>query len=153
MLYLVQHGEAAKETEDASRPLTDRGRREVEAVARSSARLELGVALIAHSGKLRAKQTADILAAELAPPGGVVERGGLAPNDDPAPAARLAETAAEPLLLVGHLPHLSRLASLLLVGDAGREIVAFRMGALVALSRDEGRWRLRYVLTPEIAEA
>ena len=54
-----------------------------------------------------------------------------------------------PALLVGHLPHLSRLASLLLVGDATREIVAFRMGGIVCLENDAGRWRIKWILTPE----
>jgi phosphohistidine phosphatase len=54
-------------------------------------------------------------------------------------------------MLVGHLPHLSRLASALLLGDPGREIVRFRMGAIVCLVRAEGRWLLQWVLTPELA--
>lgn len=153
MLYLVQHGESVPEAEDPARPLAERGRKEVERVARAAARLGLGVATIAHSGKLRAKQTAEILAAELKPAGGVLERPGLTPNDDPGGAARLAAEASEPTMIVGHLPHLSRLASLLLVGDPDREVVAFRMGAVVGLSRDAGKWKLRFVLTPEIAGA
>ena len=53
--------------------------------------------------------------------------------------------------MVGHLPHLARLVSLLVVGDPSKEVLAFRMGALVALGRDEEGWRLRFVLTPEMA--
>jgi phosphohistidine phosphatase len=53
-------------------------------------------------------------------------------------------------VLVGHLPHLSRLASLLLVDDPGREIVAFRMGGIVCCGHGEGRWRLKWMLTPEL---
>ncbi len=54
-------------------------------------------------------------------------------------------------MLVGHLPHLSRLASLLLTADPAREIIAFRMGGMVCLSEWEGQWRLHWILTPEIA--
>jgi len=50
---------------------------------------------------------------------------------------------------VGHLPHLSRLTSLLLVGDPTREIVSFRMGAIVCLTREEEGWRLKWILTPD----
>ncbi len=71
--------------------------------------------------------------------------------DDPAIAQQAALQAADREMLVGHLPHLSRLASLLLVGDPAREIVAFRMGAIVCLSREEGQWRLRWILVPELA--
>lgn len=150
-LYLVQHGEARRESEDPERPLTDRGRAEAERVARAAARAGLRVDRIVHSGKLRARQTAEILASALDPPQGLGELNGLAPNDDPGAARAFAESAAGTLMLVGHLPHLSQLSSLLLADDPSREIVLFRMAAIVALSKEETRWRLRFVLTPEIA--
>ena len=151
MLYLVQHGEAATEAEDPARPLTERGQQGVARVARTVARFGLEVAIVAHSGKLRARQTAGLLAATLRPTPAVVEQAGLGPNDDPQDARRLAEQATVPTMLVGHLPHLSRLASLLLVGDPATEVVAFHMGGIVCLSRQEGRWRLAWALTPEVA--
>jgi phosphohistidine phosphatase len=151
-LYLVQHGEAKPEADDPARPLTERGRKEVERVARAAARLGHRVARIRHSGKLRARQTAEILAAALRPPAGVEEMAGLAPNDDPERTARVLAEVEEPWLLVGHLPHLSRLASLLLAGDPDRPLIAFRMGALVGLGQEGGGWRLRFILTPELVE-
>jgi hypothetical protein len=36
------------------------------------------------------------------------------------------------------------------VGDAARPILAFRMGALVALKREAEGFRLRFVLPPEL---
>ena len=147
--YLVQHGEATPEREDPARPLTDRGRREVERVAQAAQRSEVAVAAIVHSGKLRAQQTADLLAATLAPVGGVRAVAGLAPLDGPAAARELLDQAAAPTMLVGHLPHLSRLTSLLVVGDPSREIVCFRMGAIVCLTREEERWRIKWILTPD----
>jgi phosphohistidine phosphatase len=149
-LYLVQHGEAKAESEDPARPLTERGRQEVERVAGAAGRLGLGITLIQHSGKLRARQTAEVFAAALHPSMGVGESAGLGPNDDPALVARLVAEAREPWLLVGHLPHLSRLLSLLVVGDPDRGLVAFRMGGLVGLQLEGGNWRLRFVLTPEL---
>jgi phosphohistidine phosphatase len=151
-LYLVQHGEAKPESEDPARPLTERGRQEVERVARAAARRGLRVTHIRHSGKLRARQTAEILAAALRPQEGVEEMAGLAPNDDPELAARALAALTEPWLLVGHLPHLSRLVSLLVVGEPARELVAFRMGGLVGIGRGSGGWRLRFILTPELVE-
>lgn len=151
--YLVQHGEAAHETADPERALTARGRAEVERVARAAAAAGIAVPVIFHSGKLRARQTAEILASHLVVTAGVRESGSLAPNDDPADAVRLAEDANEPTMIVGHLPHLGRVASLLLAGNADREIIAFRMGAIVCLTGEKGAWRLRWMLTPEIAGA
>jgi phosphohistidine phosphatase len=148
---LVQHGEAVSEAEDPARPLTARGREEVRRVAERAAALGVRVAEIRHSGKLRARQTAEILAAPLAPLGGVREVDDLAPEDDPGTAKAEIESAHEPLMLVGHLPHLSRLASLLVLGDPGREIIRFRNGAVVCLIAVEGRWLVQWVLTPETA--
>jgi phosphohistidine phosphatase len=150
-VYLVQHAEAKPEHEDPTRPLTDRGRQEVQQVAWHAARLGLSVPEIHHSGKLRARQTAEILAEFLSPPRGVWEMKGLAPMDDPSEARAKLEAAQEPLMLVGHLPHLSRLASALLVGDQAKEIIQFRMGALVCLSKIETGWVVKWILTPELA--
>src|SRR3989442_468298 len=75
---------------------------------------------------------------------------GLAPMHDPAAARALLDRAAAPAMLVGHLPHLSRLTSLLLVGDPAREIVSFRMGAIVCVANEQGRWWVKWILTPEL---
>lgn len=151
-LYLAQHGRALSKQEDAERPLRAEGREEVHRVALVAAGCDVRVASVLHSGKRRAEETAALLAAHLQhPPGGLGEAP-LAPNDDPAEARKLVEEASESLLLVGHLPHLGRLLSLLVAGEAERELVAFRNGDLVRLERDEeGAWRIGWILAPEIA--
>lgn len=146
--FLVRHGEAKAEHEDPKRPLSDQGRREVERVARAAAAKEIRVDEILHSGKLRARQTAEILARFLSPGGGVREIAGLAPEDDPLLAKAELEAADMPLMLVGHLPHLGRLASLLVAGDCEKKVVEFPAAALVCLIRTPGAWRLGWTLTP-----
>ena len=147
-LYLVQHGKAASEAEDPSRPLTAEGRDEVERVAAWVGKLNLQVATVYHSGKLRAKQTAELFAQVLAP--AVVEEiAGLAPLDDPAGAKALIEQADRTLMLVGHLPHLSRLVSALT--GSQQEVVKFQMGGVVALVKAEAGWQIAWMLTPQIA--
>jgi phosphohistidine phosphatase len=151
-LYLMQHGEAEPEEVDPARPLTPLGREEVARVARVARKMGVRVGLILHSGKLRALETAEILARELGPEIEVRQADGLAPKDDPRAVLPAIEASSQNLVLVGHLPHLSRLASLLLIGDPGREVVAFRMGALVALERDSaGAWKVRWIVPPEAA--
>jgi len=151
-LYLVRHGDAVPEEENPLRPLTERGREEVARVARTVARFGIGAVVIHHSGKLRAKQTAEILAAELDVHGAPTPLDGLAPNHDPLIAVSFTENMDMPAMLVGHLPHLSRLCSLLVLGQPGPELVAFPPGALVALSRRlDGGWRIDWVVTPETA--
>jgi phosphohistidine phosphatase len=150
-LYLLQHGEATPEEVDAQRPLSARGREDVTGVARAAHKMAVLPQQILHSGKLRAQQSAEILARELGVERAVVKSDGLAPNDDPAIAARLVGGFGAPVILVGHLPHLSRLTGLLVAGDPARELVAFRMGALICLVRAEnGAWRIRWILPPEL---
>lgn len=153
-LYLVQHGEAMSEAENPERPLTVRGRETVQRVSAVAARLRLRPAEVRHSGKRRAAETAEILAAALGASDRVVAMSGMAPNDDVRPVAAALDTAPQPLILVGHLPFLSRLASLLLVGDPERTLVRFRMGAMVCLTREAvptGGWLVAWMLTPELA--
>lgn len=150
--YLVQHAEAKRKEEDPERALTDRGREEARRVAAFVTRhADVAVARILHSGKTRARQTAEIFAEALRPSRGIAQREGLAPLDEPLVGARELAEAEENLMLVGHLPHLARLAGLLLCGSTERGPVAFRMGGVVALRRDEeGMWALRWALVPDV---
>ncbi len=75
---------------------------------------------------------------------------GLDPLDEPQRARERVEQADEPLMLVGHLPHLGRLAALLLAETPEREIVAFRNAGGVGLERQKGGFAVRWVLTPEL---
>ena len=151
-LYLVQHGAAKSEAEDPHRGLTDEGRRDVERMAHCLALLQLSLDRIEHSEKLRARQTAEILAARLCPTQGTQEIAGLAPNDDVEPVCARLQQEPKNLMLVGHLPHLSRLVSRLLGLDRNRAVVRFQMAGVVRLDRDEaGQWEVSWVFPPELA--
>lgn len=152
-VYLVQHGAARSKDEDPQRTLTERGRDETAVVAKALARLGLRPRGIWHSGKERASQTAEILGDRLAPAEGVSQRDDLAPMDYPASIANAIEELTESVIVVGHLPHLDRLAALLLAGDPDRGTIEFRNSAAVCLSREDDRWLVCWILTPEIAAA
>lgn len=145
-VYLVRHGEAKPETEDPARPLTGRGRADVERVARVAAGRGVTVVEIRHSGLLRARQTAEILAAHIRPAGGVHEAEGLRPNDDPEVARDECERAAAPVMLVGHLPHLGRLAGTLVRGHPDREPIELEPGAMLCLTRSERGWGIEWLI-------
>lgn len=149
-LYLVQHGEPVTKDIDPERPLSEKGRRDIEKVAEFAAK-NCGMALshVHNSGKLRALQTAEILAKSLGLPE-PVEIDGLAPLDDPLIwGCRLAELD-DNIMLVGHLPHLAKLAGILLCGEADANPVAFQMGGIVALARQEGKWSVQWMLVPDM---
>jgi len=147
--YLVRHGEAVSETLDPNRPLSLVGRQQVEQVACAAAARYLRVSEILHSGILRARQTAEILAQHLSPERGARETGGLRPQDDPIFAKAELETADYSLMLVGHLPHMSRLVALLVSGDAERELVDLAPAALICCSHESSAWRIQWMLTPK----
>ena len=86
------------------------------------------------------------MARHLAPDVGVRRMTGLAPQDDPAIAKAELETCQAPVMLVGHLPHMNRLAGLLIHGDADREAVEFAPATVVCLSHQSSLWRLAWVL-------
>lgn len=151
-LYLVQHGRSKSKEEDPDRPLTDRGEAEVRKVA-SQVASHAGAAVrrIVHSGKTRARQTAEILGEFLQPQGGVEAAEGLDPMADPGIWAANIGEQTEDLMLVGHLPHLSRLASLLICGSVEVKVIDFKNGGVVCLTRDEeGAWSVEWVLVPDI---
>jgi phosphohistidine phosphatase len=152
-IYLVQHGEAKPKEEDPERSLTARGEADVRRVAEFAERAGIQVGQIRHSGKLRAEQTADILAHALRPKHGIVSMSGLNPNDDVEPVAQAADLASEPVMFVGHLPHLARLAARLVTGHPDRDAALFRMGGIVCLERiAEGRWVVAWMVTPDLLQ-
>lgn len=150
-LYLVQHGEAALKSVDPTRSLTDRGRGAVDRMGRFVARQGATVDRIFHSGKTRARQTAEILARHLQPLHGSEEVEGLKPLDDPAIVVESLVASSEDTMLVGHLPHLAKLAGLLLTGTAKWEPVRFHNGGVVCLVQDESAgWAVHWIVLPNL---
>lgn len=149
-VYLVQHGLAVDESENPKRPLSDQGREDVTRTAGFLSLFEKPKpAWIAHSGKLRARQTAEMFAEAW---GGlpVREAGDLAPNDDPHAWYERLERIGDDVMLVGHLPHLQRLAGLLLCDDAEAAPVCFRNAGVVCIERGEDGWSLLWYIIPTL---
>jgi len=151
-LYLVQHGAAKSREEDPDRALSKEGEVDVIRIASYVASKKLlQLRAIVHSGKTRAGQTAEILNDALKPSEGIKAVKGLNPMDDPSIWAHTVRSEEGDIMLVGHLPHLSRLTSLLLCGDTEREIIKFQNAGITCLSSNEtDAWSLRWVLTPEM---
>lgn len=151
LLYLVQHGEAEREEVDPARPLTEKGRNDVAKIAKFAAGAHVQVLRIFHSGKLRARQTAEILRETLRPSTGIAETDGLSPLDEPLIWVERLRGMTENIVLTGHLPHLQRLAALLLCGTTDKKVVEFVMGGIVALERDDaGNWSLSWMVRPDL---
>lgn len=149
-LYLVQHGEATSKEVNPERPLTERGAGDVQRLAVFLARRGIGVARIVHSGKARAKQTADALAAA-APRVTPEAIDGLDPSDSvERMGTRIVEWTKD-TIIAGHQPFLGKLAARMLCGDETRLSVAFVPGSALCLERgSEGEWHLVWMLPPEL---
>lgn len=136
-LYLVRHGDAFPSADwagdDAARPLTEEGRAEVQAAARGLARLDLKAEAIFTSPRLRAEQTAHLIAEELRLP--LSTRDILGAGFDVHGLATLLDevASARGVMLVGHEPDLSELAGALCGGDGAPSRIHMRKAACCAL--------------------
>lgn len=150
-LYLVQHGEATAKDLDPERPLTERGKADVGRVAAALAQAGVGVRRVIHSGKTRARQTAEILAHRVAPgiEIGVSDR--IDPLDDPSALDLQAVAEGGDTMLVGHLPYMARLVAYLVTGDSENTLVDYQPGSAACLeSSEDGSWRINWMLRPEL---
>jgi len=109
------------------------------------------VAGIQHSGKDRARQTAEIFAAALNPAQGLTNCEGINPLDDVTAFAKNLDTTANQMY-VGHLPFMQRLVSFLMIGDPERVVVEFQNGGVVCLDYnvDNGCWTIKWNLVPNL---
>jgi len=151
MLYLIQHGEAVGKETDPERPLTDRGAGDIDCMGAFLAGAGVPIAMIYHSGKLRAQQTADILAEHVTPERPSEAMEGIGATDPTETIARELAQWSDGIMLVSHMPFVGRLTAMLATGDEHRPPVAFLPGSVAALERtgDDG-WVVAWMMRPEL---
>lgn len=147
-LYLVQHGIAVPEEVDPQKPLSQEGKAQTQKMADYLRRRNIMVDSLWHSPKLRARQTASILASSVRTLE-VRQRDDLNPLDPVSAFPEEIESSGKDLMIVGHLPFLAKLASLLLAGSEESPPVAFCNSGVICLVREE-RWRLLWAVVPEL---
>ena len=150
-LFLVQHGKSLSREVDPNQGLSEQGVSEAIRIAGVAQGYGVKVAKILHSGKTRARQTAQIMAEHLTPGKQPVEKSGLSPMDDVTLFARTLLPEND-LMIVGHLPFLTRLVSYLITGSADTEVFRFQNAGIVCMDRDPGAdtWVIKWTLMPEI---
>lgn len=164
-LYLIRHAHAEDAEDDAIRPLSARGRAQVRSLAeflRGSAALQAEE--IWHSGLVRAQQTAELFVGSLDSNARLVRMEGLCPEDDPRIMADRVQQRTVSVVLVGHEPHLSALASLLVTGTTSSARFVLKKAAVLALERGPdgstdgtpvppgaaAGWSVRWHISPEL---
>jgi phosphohistidine phosphatase len=142
-LILVHHAEAVGPEVDTRRPLSARGEAQAEDGAVQAAARGARPAVVWHSGKLRARQTALAFWRACNPLAQFSATADLQPTDQPMHMRDRLRGESRDLLIAGHFPHLPRLLSLLIGA-----YVSFPQHGVVALeTADEGAtwkevWRI-----------
>ena len=158
-IFLLRHGLAVERgtpgfEDDAARPLTHKGRKQLKRVGLAMAKLDLEFELILTSPFVRARETAELVAAALKARKRLKICDALAADREPVALLRSLQRlkpAPKSLLLVGHEPFLSGVVSLLTTG--GPDLVLdFPKAGLCKLELDKLRagkcGRLAWLLTP-----
>ncbi|OHD74449.1 MAG: hypothetical protein A2177_16025 [Spirochaetes bacterium RBG_13_68_11] len=153
-LYLVQHADAVQASVDPERPLSPGGRNTARSLAEACARYHFEATEVIHSGKARARETAEAIGAACKLEARAVP--GLDPLD-PVPPFAMECLSLHSTIVVGHLPFLERLVSLLLAGREDPPVLAFQRGGMVCLERrgtpetaaSLGAWCLLWTAFPD----
>lgn len=147
-LYILQHGDAVAKDVDPERPLSEQGWRDIRILAMHMKNMGVHLGKIFHSGKLRAEQSAGLVAEALSAEIQPVQADGLNPNDDPRVIIGDIEQMDENILIASHMPFVSRLCSTLLTGGTDAEFSSIP-GTLFCLEKSNDRWRLAWMLRPD----
>jgi phosphohistidine phosphatase len=138
-LYLVHHGDAVGPDVDPRRPLSAVGQASVDRLASLASKRGVRPDVFWHSGKLRAKQTAEAFWRACNALAEISASRDLQPGDPPAWMRDRLVGESRDILIAGHFPHLPGLLALL----QGRQALAvFPLHGVVALKTDDegGTW-------------
>jgi len=151
-LLLVRHGKAEFGPEDADRPLSPRGRADIEALAAHLKAQEITVSRVVHSTLARARETAEVLAASLAPGAQLEELEGIEPWGNVKAFAELVEKWDEDTIVCGHEPFIGEAVSCLMTTNTHAGVAEVKTGTVMALARNPyaDGWQMRWMLTPRI---
>ncbi|MEO7189754.1 MAG: histidine phosphatase family protein [Vicinamibacterales bacterium] len=139
-LYLVHHADALLPSVDPQRPLSSVGLQQAEQLASGAAARGVAPAAIWHSGKLRARQTAEAFLRHCNSFAEFKMVRGLRPEDPPDWIRDVLEGEDRDVLVAGHMPQLADLARLL--GASG----PFPLHGMISMERTgprryEESWR------------
>ncbi len=149
-LFLIQHALAKSKEEDPERGITEEGYVITRKIASFAKQIPIEVRKIYHSGKKRAKETAEIFSEYLEPIDGLKSAKGLNPMDSHLIWAGLLSDIDDNIMLIGHLPHLQKLCNFLISKDENKEDIKFIYSGIVCLERYPGnRWVVIFEVNPE----
>jgi phosphohistidine phosphatase len=140
VIYLVHHAAALDADVDPERPLSPEGRAHATSLAVDAAGRGVRPDVIWHSGKLRARQTADAFRSACNPLAEFSAIRGLQPTDPPTWIRDRVTGDERTLMLVGHFPSLPRILHVLVTGSMDGGSGDFPLHGVVALEPRDGLW-------------
>jgi len=147
-LYLIQHGLSLPEEQDPQKPLSEEGKEETQKMGRFIKAEKISVASIWHSKKMRSIETVRIIT-EYIEKTEINERVDLNPNDGVGKIKEELEAVRQDIMIVGHLPFLQKLASLLLFENEENDSITFKNSGIICLECQE-KWKLLWEITPDL---
>lgn len=144
----MHHGDAAGPDVDPRRPLSERGREHVVRLAAEAAARGARPTVVWHSGKLRARQTAEAFWRACNALAAFSATRDLQPEDPPEWIRDRLRGETRDILIAGHYPHLPRLLALMVSTAHGSDLRSFPQHGVVAVeTEDKGNtwkelWRI-----------
>jgi len=145
-LYLIHHGISLPEEKDPEKSLSPEGKEETQRTAEFLKTKSIKIDAIWHSPKLRAIQTAQIVANSVFC-SEIQERDDLNPLDSVENFPEEIKSSNKNLMIIGHLPFLQKLASLLLSGSETNQFISFKNSGIVCLEYTD-TWKIAWMVTP-----
>jgi phosphohistidine phosphatase len=144
VIVLVHHADAVGADIDPQRPLSAGGRGDADRLAADVATRGAKPDVIWHSGKLRARQTAEAFLHACNPLAEFSAIRGLQPTDPPDWIRHRLVGDTRQIMLVGHMPSLPRILHTLIHGSTeGSD--EFPLHGAVALETYDERWRVVWI--------
>ena len=147
-LYLIQHGISLPEEKDPEKSLSPEGKEETQRTAEFLKTKNIKVDAVWHSPKLRAAQTVQIIVNSILC-SEIKERDDLNPLDSVENFLEEIKSSNKNLMIIGHLPFLQKLASLLLSGSETNQFISFKNSGVVCLEYID-TWKLAWMVTPAL---
>ena len=146
-VYFAQHGLAIDKTDNPERSLSRAGIEQTNAIAKQLQLSANPISQIFHSGKLRALQTAEIIASTM-------NIRSISAIDHLSPNAAVTlvtkNLTINNALYIGHLPHLEKLVSELITNNQNKNIIKFQNSGIVCLEKGNDSYHIKWYLTPDL---
>lgn len=150
-VFLIRHAHALDAEDDPSRPLSRRGQEQARLLAGFLRRSTIfQPAEFWHSPLARSRETAELLCRRLQLETPLTLMPDLEPEDDPRAIARRVKATRHAVAIVGHEPHLSMLATLLVTGNSELPLFVMKKCSALALEGVGSHWMVRWHVSPDV---